>query len=106
MHNKSFPPSGKRAKKPFDLIHADLVQLPKKSYHKKEWACILMDDYSSYAYCYLLRSKSEAISAITTFLELIKNQHTKVIKNFRSDHGGEFDNKKLDEIFNFKRNSS
>jgi hypothetical protein len=47
-----------------------------------------MDDYSSYAYCYLLRSKSEATSAITTFLELIKNQHTKVIKKFRSDHGG------------------
>jgi hypothetical protein len=53
MHNKPFPPSGKRAKQPFDLIHADLVQLPKKSYHKKEWACLLMDDYSSYAYCYL-----------------------------------------------------
>jgi hypothetical protein len=65
MHNKPFPPSGKRAKQPFDLIHADLVQLPKKSYHKKEWACLLMDDYSSYAYCYLLRSKSEATSAIT-----------------------------------------
>jgi hypothetical protein len=99
MHNKPFPPSGKRAKQPFDLIHADLVQLPKKSYHKKEWACLLMDDYSSYAYCYLLRSKSEATSAITTFLELIKNQHTKVIKKFRSDHGGEFDNNSLDKIF-------
>jgi hypothetical protein len=84
MHNKPFPPSGKRAKQPFDLIHADLVQLPKKSYHKKEWACLLMDDYSSYAYCYLLQSKSEATSAITTFLELIKNQHTKVINKFRS----------------------
>jgi transposase InsO family protein len=58
-----------------------------------------MDDYSSYAYCYLLRSKSEATSAITTFLELIKNQHTKVIKKFRSDHGGEFDNNSLDKIF-------
>jgi hypothetical protein len=99
MHNKPFPPSGKRAKQRFDLIHADLVQLPKKSYHKKEWACLLMDDYSSYAYCYLLRSKSEATSAITTFLELIKNQLTKVIKKFRSDHGGEFDNNSLHKIF-------
>jgi hypothetical protein len=60
MHNKPFPPSGKRAKQPFDLIHADLVQLPKKSYHKKEWACLLMDDYSSYAYCYLLEWPSLA----------------------------------------------
>jgi hypothetical protein len=30
---------------------------------------------------------------------LIKNQHTKVIKKFRSDHGGEFDNNSLDKIF-------
>jgi transposase InsO family protein len=43
--------------------------------------------------------KSEATSAITTFLELIKNQHTKVMKKFRSDHGGEFDNNSLDKIF-------
>jgi hypothetical protein len=54
MHNKSFPSSGKRASKPFDLIHANLIQLPKESYHKKKWAYMLMDDYSSYAYCYLL----------------------------------------------------
>ena len=30
---------------------------------------------------------------------MIKNQHTKVIKKFRSDHGGEFDNNSLDKIF-------
>jgi transposase InsO family protein len=30
---------------------------------------------------------------------LIKNQHTKVIKKFHSDHGGEFDNNLLDKIF-------
>ena len=28
MHNKPFPPSEKRALKPFDLIHADLIELP------------------------------------------------------------------------------
>jgi hypothetical protein len=30
---------------------------------------------------------------------LIKNQHTKAIKKFRSDHGGEFDNNSLDKLF-------
>jgi hypothetical protein len=98
MHNKSFPSSGKRASKPFDLIHADLIQLPKESYHKKKWAYMLMDNYSSYAYCYLLRSKDETYTAMKQFLQLIKNQHNKVIKQFRSDRGGEFKNKKLDEL--------
>ena len=32
----------------------DLIELPIKSYHKKKWVCMIMDDYSSYAYCFLL----------------------------------------------------
>jgi hypothetical protein len=34
MHNKSFPSSEKRASHPFQLIHADLMELPIKSYNK------------------------------------------------------------------------
>ena len=49
MHNKSCPVSGRRASQPFDLIHADLIELPIRSYHKKKWACMLMDNYSSFA---------------------------------------------------------
>ena len=53
MHNKPFTPSMKCGLKPFHLIHADLVELPILSYHKYKWACMLLDDHSSYAYCYL-----------------------------------------------------
>ena len=49
MHNKSCPVSGRRASQPFDLIHVDLIELPIRSYHKKKWACMLMDNYSSFA---------------------------------------------------------
>ena len=87
MHNKPFPPSEKRALKPFDLIHADLIELPIRSYHKKKWVCMLMDDYSSYAYCFLLRSKDETYTAVKQFLELVKTQHNLVVKQFRSDRG-------------------
>jgi hypothetical protein len=41
MHNKPFPPSTKRALKPFHLIHVDLEELPILSYHKYKWACIV-----------------------------------------------------------------
>ena len=98
MHNKPFPPSEKRALKPFDLIHADLIELPIRSYHKKKWVCMLMDDYSSYAYCFLLRSKDETYTAVKQFLELVKTQHNIVVKQFRSDRGGEFKSKKFDEL--------
>ena len=95
MHNKPFPPSEKRALKPFNLIHVDLIELPIRSYHKKKWVCMLMDNYSSYAYCFLLRSKDKTYAAIKQFLELVKTQHNMVVKQFHSDRGGEFKAKNL-----------
>ena len=64
MHNKPFPVSGRRASQPFDLIHADLIKLPIRAYHKRKWACMLMDDYSSFAYCFILQSKDETYTAV------------------------------------------
>ena len=98
MHNKPFPPSERRASQPFDLIHADLIELPIKSYYKKKWACMLMDNYSSFAYCFLLQSKDKTYTAVKQFLELVNNQHNKVVKQFCSDRGGEFKSKKFDEL--------
>ena len=59
---------------------------------------MLMDDYSSYAYCFLLRSKDETYTAVKQFLELVKTQHNMFIKQFHSDRGGEFKSKKFDEL--------
>ena len=59
---------------------------------------MLMDDYSSFAYCFLLRSKDETYTAVKQFLELVKIQHNIVVKQFRSDQGGEFKSKKFDEL--------
>ena len=59
---------------------------------------MLLDDYSSFAYCFLLQSKDKTITAIKRFFELIKNQHNTVIKQFHSDQGGEFTRKKFDEL--------
>ena len=59
---------------------------------------MLLDDYSSFTYCFLLQSKDETITAIKRFIELKKNQHNTVIKQFHSDRGGEFMSKKFDEL--------
>ena len=59
---------------------------------------MLLDDYSSFAYCFLLRSKDETYSAVVKFFKLIKNQHNTVIKKFHSERGGEFTSKKFDEL--------
>ena len=59
---------------------------------------MLMDDCSSYVYCFLLRSKDETYTAVKQFLELVKTQYNMVVKQFCSDRGGEFKSKKFDEL--------
>ena len=59
---------------------------------------MLMDNYSSFAYCFLLQSKDKTYTAVKQFLELVNNQHNKVVKQFCSDQGGEFKSKKFDEL--------
>ena len=49
---------------------------------------MLMDDYSLFAYCFLLRSKDETYTAVKQFLELVKTQHNMVVKQFHSDREG------------------
>jgi hypothetical protein len=72
MHNHPFPVSEKRALKPFDLVHADLLELPIRSYQKKKYVLLILDDYSSYAFFFLLRSKHETYTAIKKVLRTYK----------------------------------
>ena len=97
MHNKSFPISNKRASKPLELIHADLLELPIESYHRKKWCLMLLDDYSSFAHMALLRSKSETLTAVQSYIKLMENQHDIKVKYFRSDRGGEFKSHEFDK---------
>ena len=102
MQNKSFPISLKRANKPLDLIHADLLKLPIESYHKYKWCLTILDDYSSYAYLAFLRSKSETFQATKSFIDLMENQFGVRIKRLRSDQGGEFLSHEFDNYLSQK----
>ena len=70
-------------------MHADLLELPIESYHKKRW-CLLVLDYLSYSYMALLRSKSKTFENIKQIIQTMENQFNSSIKCFRSDQGGEF----------------
>ena len=48
MPSKTFPPSGTRASKPFELIHSDLKSFPIESYRKYRYSIIFFDDFTSH----------------------------------------------------------
>ena len=90
MPASAHKPSETRAKKPFEKIHSDLKSFPVDSYHKYKYFISFFDDFSSYAWIVLLRTKAQAINALRQFVAMVKNQHNTTIKQWMSDAGGEY----------------
>ena len=51
---------------------------------------MIFDDYSSFAICTLIQSKSETLAAIKSFITAAELKLNSKVKSFRSDWGGEF----------------
>ena len=90
MPQKAFPPSFSRASAPFEKIHSNLKQFPIESYHRHKYFISFVDDYSSFAWVMLLRTKSSAINMLKDFLAMVQMQYNHTIKEWMSDAGGEY----------------
>ena len=75
MPSQSFPRSESRAKRPFELVHMDLKALPVISYHKYKYFITFLDDYMSFGWLAMLKSKSDSNNAIRHFVVMAKNQY-------------------------------
>jgi hypothetical protein len=61
MHQRAYPPSSRRASKPFELIYSDLKLFPVESYHQYKYVIVFYDDYSLHVWILCLRQKSSTI---------------------------------------------
>ena len=85
-----------RADQALYRIHADLSGRKLSSLAGFRYYLLLTDDYSRYRWVRLLRQKSEAPNEIISFLRSVEREKpTLKVAFFRSDGGGEFDNKDL-----------
>jgi hypothetical protein len=84
---------------PLELRHSDLCEMNgvlikgEKRYFMK-----LIDDATRFCYVYLLRTKDEALDYFKICKAEVENQIERKIKLLRSDHGGEYFPKKIDEF--------
>ena len=66
-----------------------------KSFNGKRYILTFIDEYTRKIWVFLLESKSDIPRTITIFFTYLNNQFTMKIKSFHSDHGTEYDNKKV-----------
>ncbi|GJT73970.1 ribonuclease H-like domain-containing protein, partial [Tanacetum coccineum] len=83
----------------FDIIHSDLWTSPLSSVSGIKYYVLFLDHFSHYLWVYSFRNKSDALSKFIHFRAFVKNQFQCDIKSLQCDHGGEFDNNALHQLF-------
>ena len=98
-HRINFPFSISKSLVPFALLHSDvwgLAPIPSNLGHR--WFVIFIDD--STRMTWLLKHKSDVLNTIRSFRTMAQTQFFASVQIMRSDNGGEFVNKKLQEYLN------
>jgi len=94
---KSFPlKSCVSTSKPLELLHMDLF-CPSRtmSLGGNLYGLVVVDDYSRYTWTLFLHTKKDAYSEFKKLARKLHNTCYSNIGDIRSDHGGEFQNKKF-----------
>eukprot|EP00253_Pinus_taeda_P027858 PITA_27858 len=95
----SLPSGGKRTKQILELVHSDVFGLVKvPSLGKSVYYVSFIDDFSRNTWIYFLKKKSKSLTGLKEFKALVENQTEKKIKVLRTDNGGEFCSKELEEF--------
>jgi transposase InsO family protein len=89
--------SDTRAKRAFDLVHSDVKSFPIASYRKYRYFVSFLDDYSSYCWIVLLKTKDEVLLRFKQFVSWVERQYSSKIKAVKSDFGGEYKSLKFDK---------
>ncbi|RVW41039.1 Retrovirus-related Pol polyprotein from transposon TNT 1-94 [Vitis vinifera] len=79
-----------------EIIHTDICSLDMDS-HGQKYFISFIDDFSRYMYLYILHNKNEALEAFKVFKAEVEKQYGKQIKIVRSDGGGEYYGRYLED---------
>ncbi|RVX16262.1 Retrovirus-related Pol polyprotein from transposon TNT 1-94 [Vitis vinifera] len=79
-----------------EVIHTDICSLDMDS-HGQKYFISFIDDFSRYMYLYILHNKHEALDAFKVFKAEVEKQYGKKIKIVRSDKGGEYYGRYLED---------
>jgi len=90
MLSRSFLPLVSWAMKPFQIVHSDLKDMIKRSFNSYHYVLTILDDFTSHAWSFNLKKKSDTIIHAWQFVAYAKNQHNASIGTWRFDGRTEF----------------
>jgi transposase InsO family protein len=101
---ESFPSSDYVTRAPLELVHTDVCgPMDPMSHDKKQYFLTLLDDYSGMSAVVVISHKSEVSQMLIEALEDMETACGHKVKAVRSDRGGEYVSKTLDEYLRSRR---
>ena len=99
QHRQSFPSSSSQACEILEIIHSDVVgPFEVDSIGGSRYLCTFIDDKSRYVFVSMLKTKADVFVKFKDFVEMVENQKGKNVKVLRSDNGGEYMSKELEQF--------
>nr|GEV66605.1 ribonuclease H-like domain-containing protein [Tanacetum cinerariifolium] len=84
----------------FDIVHLDVWTSPIPSISGFKYCVLFLDHYSQFVWVYPFIHKFDVLSKFVLFCNYVRTQFKCEIRFFQCDHGGEFDNHNLHNLFN------
>ena len=83
------------------LLHMDIFgHTQTLSLGGKQYALVIVDDYSRFTWTFFLAHKVEIIVFFTKFFKKVQNKKGFTITAIKTDHGGEFDRNTFEKYCN------
>nr|GFB20947.1 putative ribonuclease H-like domain-containing protein [Tanacetum cinerariifolium] len=90
--------------KPLHTLHMDLFGPSSVSSLNYKWYCLVVtNDFSRFTWTFFLKTKDETSGIFRNFITEIENLKELKVKIIRSDNGGEFRNKEMNDFCSRKR---
>ena len=83
----------------FDIVHSDVWTYPVTSISGIKYYVMFLDHFSQFLWVYPLHYTSDAFSKFLHFRAYVNTQFNCEIKAFQCDHGREFDNSSVHDLF-------
>lgn len=92
-------PTGTRATTVLEIVHADVCgPMETKSIGMSRYFLLFVDDYSRMSFVYFMKEKNEVFKYFREFKAMVENQKNDNIKILRTDNGGEFCSKAIEDF--------
>lgn len=99
MHRKPFSKAERRSCKPGEFIHSDLCgPMEHPSLSGSRYYAVFKDEATRYRYVRCMQRKDQLLDELQRFVTQVQADTGNRVIRLRTDNGGEYDNKRVDEF--------